>query len=91
MEEKIAALAQLFRETAMAHHEAYSATDGDDPDWPLWYADTLYDKLPAYLDDTMDKDQLAEELIRLDQEVKSGANSEDWAVHYAQSLLKEAN
>ena len=32
MEENVAALAQLFRETAMAHHEAYSATDGDDPD-----------------------------------------------------------
>ena len=91
MEEKIAALAQLFRETAMAHHEAYSATDGDDPDWPLWYADYLYDKLTPYLGDTMTKDALADELVRLDEEVKSGAIEEDWAVHYAQSLLNKTH
>ena len=91
MDEKIAALAQLFREAAMAHHEAYSATDGDDPDWPLWYAEYLSDKLTPYLGTPMSQEALADELVRLDQEVKSGAHGEDWALHYAQSLLNKAN
>lgn len=91
MEEKIEALAQLFRETAMAHHEAYSATDGDDPAWPLWYADYLYDKLPAHLGKSIDKDTLIDELTRLDEEVRARPEEEDWALYYAQSLLNEAN
>ena len=28
-------------ETAEAHHKAFSATEGEDPDWPIWYADHL--------------------------------------------------
>ena len=91
MEEKIDALAQLFREAAMAHHEAYSATDGDDPAWPLWYADYLADKLTPYLGETIDKDALIDDLTRLDEEVKSGASDDDWAVYYAQSLLNKAS
>ncbi len=87
MEDKTAALAQLFRHAAMAHHEAYSATDGDDPDWPLWYADYLYDKLPDHLGKSLGKDELAAKLIGLDQAVKSGGGGGDWAVYYAQSFL----
>jgi len=90
MEDKVTSLAQLFRETAMAHHEAYSATDGDDPAWPLWYADYLYDRVTPFLGEPMSKDALIDALTRLDQEVKSGAGSDDWAEYYAQSLLKPA-
>ncbi len=91
MEEKVAALAQLFRQAGMAHHEAFKATDGDDPAWPAWYADYLLDKLPQHLGQTLGKEQLAETLIRLDKEVKSGAGNGDWAVYYAQSLLNQAS
>ena len=31
-------LAALLRRTAEAHHEAFFATDGVDPNWPAWYA-----------------------------------------------------
>ena len=89
MDEKIAALAQLFREAAMAHHQAYSATDGDDPDWPLWYADYLYDKLPPFISQPISKDEFTDELTRLDQEVRSRPDEEDWAVYYAQSLVNK--
>ncbi len=90
MDEKIEALAQLFRETAMAHHEAYSATDGDDPAWPLWYADYLYDKLTPYFDEMPGKDDLIDDLTRLDQEVKARPEEDDWALYYARSMLNQA-
>ncbi len=91
MDERIADLAQLFRHAAVAHHEAYSATDGADPDWPLWYADYLYDKLPEHLNRTIGKEELVDELIRLDEAVKSGGGGEDWAIYYAEQFLKQAN
>jgi len=90
VDEKIEALAQLFRETAMAHHEAYSATDGDDPAWPLWYADYLYNKLTPYIGEDMSKDELIDELTRLDQEVKARPEEDDWALYYARSMLNQA-
>lgn len=39
-EDRLAALLQL---TAEAHHEAFLATDGVDPNWPAWYARYLLD------------------------------------------------
>lgn len=90
MDEKVEALAHLLRRTAAAHHEAYSATDGDDPAWPLWYAEHLADKLTPYVGETMDQDALADELVRLDQEVKARPEEDDWALFYARSLLKQA-
>ena len=42
-------LARLIAATGRAHHAAFSATDGVDPDWALWYAGhlqaTLWDRL----------------------------------------------
>ena len=90
MDERIADLAQLFRHAAVAHHEAYSATDGADPDWPLWYADYLYDKLPDHLHKTIGKEELVDELTRLDEAVKSGNGGDDWAIYYAEQFLKQA-
>ncbi len=29
-------LVELFRETGRAHHSAFMATDGVDPEWPIW-------------------------------------------------------
>lgn len=31
-------LTNLQIETSESHHEALSATEGEDPDWPIWYA-----------------------------------------------------
>jgi hypothetical protein len=28
-------LANLLNETAEAHHKAFAATEGEDPDWPI--------------------------------------------------------
>jgi len=42
-------LAALFKETGDAHHEAFLETDGEDPEWPLWYAKYLQDRLTPFL------------------------------------------
>ena len=35
-EKLIDELANLFNEKAEAHHKAFAATEGEDPDWALW-------------------------------------------------------
>ena len=92
MEDQIAVLAELFRQAAAAHHAAFSATDGDDPDWPLWYADYMYDKLAYFLSVNFTVDDVANYLVQLDQEVRGGAAGDnDWATYFAQSFLSQAS
>ncbi|MBZ0276799.1 MAG: hypothetical protein K8I60_11675 [Anaerolineae bacterium] len=87
MENKIAALGELFRQTGHAHHQAYLATDGADEDWPIWYANYLYDKLPAHLGVTLTRSDIVYALMRLDKELKSEAPGADWSKYYARSLV----
>ena len=42
-------LADLFLETGHAHHAAFAATDGADPEWPIWYAEHLQAPLTKVL------------------------------------------
>ena len=39
-------LANLLNETAEDHHKA--ATNGEDAEWPIWYANYLLDKLISF-------------------------------------------
>ncbi len=34
-------LAQVLAAAGPAHHAAYIATDGEDPEWPQWYAEHI--------------------------------------------------
>lgn len=51
-------LANLLNETAEAHHEAFAATEGEDPDWPIWYADYLIEKMRQMLNAKFTKSEL---------------------------------
>ena len=87
MDEIKARLVALLREAGPAHHEAYIETDGDDPDWPIWYAEYLLDRLNALLDATLTKTQLIALLIELDQLQRSEDPVADWPVFYAEQIM----
>lgn len=81
-------LADLFKDTGHAHHQAYLDTDGADPDWPLWYADFLMDKLPAMLGDaTFTKSELIYLLITVDRELAATAPGTNWPLYYADFFM----
>jgi len=44
-EKLIDELMNLLIETSESLHETLSATEREDPDWPIWYADYLIDKM----------------------------------------------
>ena len=76
-------LEELFHEVGEAHHQAYIETDGADPEWPLWYADYLRDKLAPLLDATFTKSELVYMLILVANEQPLTAPGANWARYYA--------
>ncbi len=61
-------LANLLNETAEAHHKAFAATDGEDADWPIWYADYLLDKMRGMLNSKFTKSELIYILVSAEKE-----------------------
>jgi hypothetical protein len=81
-------LTDLFRQTGKAHHQAFSATDGADDEWSLWYADYLADKLPALVGKLITKSEMVYRLVDLSKRQPTEAPGLDWAVYYAQEFVK---
>ena len=88
MGEKINELANLLMETGHAHHQVFRETNGFDPEWPIWYADYLVDKLPVYLEAAMTKSELIYLLVHLSKIQPIDAPGEKWARYYARYLAQ---
>jgi hypothetical protein len=80
-------LEELFRETGEAHHQAYIETDGADPEWPLWYADYLRERLGALLDANFTQSELVYLLILVANEQPLDAPGADWVRYYARFFI----
>ena len=80
-------LEELFREVGEAHHRAYIETDGADPEWPLWYADYLRERLGPLLDATFTKSELVYLLILVANEQPLIAPGANWARYYAKKFI----
>jgi glutaredoxin len=78
-------LVDLFREAGQAHH---AATGGDDPDWPIWYADHLQEPFAQRLDMNFHKSQLIYCLMNADFEHQARSPDSEWTEYYADQLLE---
>lgn len=85
---KLQEVKALFHEAGEAHHRAYVEVDGADPDWPLWYAEYLHERLIAMLEAKFTKSELVYLLISLDREVQRVAPGTNWQHYYARALLE---
>lgn len=81
------ALCALLREAGRVHHQAFIEVDGDDPDWPLWYAGYLLERLRQQLDSTLTRSQLVTDLVLAAEDHAQTAPESDWAAHYARFLI----
>lgn len=82
-------IAGLLRETGKAHHQAFSATDGEDPEWPLWYAGYLQERLGKLLNMTFTKSELVYLLIAAEKDHALRDPGADWTTYYARFLIKQ--
>lgn len=87
MDDKVQAIVELLQETGHAHHQAYFGTGGADPDWAIWYADYLIDKLGKHLDTTFTTAELVALLVELDHQHQRMAASQNWTQFYAKELV----
>jgi hypothetical protein len=78
----------LFHEVGEAHHQAYIETNGADPEWPLWYADYLRERLGGLLDASFTKSELVHMLVLVSGEQPLKAPGADWARYYAGFFIR---
>jgi hypothetical protein len=82
-------MAELLHEAAEAHHGAYAATDGVDPDWSIWYADYLIEHgLGKLLGATFLKSDLIYLLVGVDKEQVAVAPGGNWERYYADYFIR---
>lgn len=82
-------LIALFEASGSAHHAAFAATNGEDEQWPAWYAQWLVPRLRAHLASVPVEAVLAEELQQLDREYRSTATAMSWPEYYAKWFLRK--
>ncbi len=85
------AIAAILAETGRAHHEAFAATDGEDPDWAIWYADHARDRLAERIGMDFTLSQLVYCLIRADIEHQARSPDSDWADFYAGEIVEHCS
>jgi hypothetical protein len=85
-------LAELLSRTAEAHHRAFAATDGEDPDWPSWYASYLFQNGFEHLVEVgaLSVPGLSRLLIEADGRHRAESNGTSWELFYANLLRARA-
>ena len=81
-------LVDLLRETAEAHHAAVAASGGEDPDWPLWYADHMHARLQELLQIPFTRSELVYCLMRTDSEHSVRAAGDEWEEFCARHFVE---
>ncbi len=74
-------LETLFIETGRAHHRA---TGGANPDWAIWYADYLFDKISAVVGEEISRSELIYSLVLLSKKQPVEAPEAKWPRYYAE-------
>jgi glutaredoxin len=85
---QIKQLAELFKKTGQAHHQAFIDTDGEDPDWPIWYAGYLEDRLTPFLAAPITRSRLVFCLVATDDEHGAASPNAPWPEYYAERVLE---
>ena len=77
-------LTTAFQQVADAHHEAYAAVDGADPDWAIWYAAHLKPRFDELLSAELPESEIVSLLLALAQEHQARGHGDPWPRFYAQ-------
>lgn len=80
-------LARLFRKAGAAHHAAFAETNGEDPDWPEWYAAHLAGTLTRELGSALSAGALADDLRAVDLDERASCSTQCWHEYYAAWFL----
>ena len=82
-------LADLLKRTGDAHHAAYAATDGTDPEWASWYSGHLQTLLGDGLGRSITRSEIVYLLCKAQKDQDSSGSTESWTNYYANLMLAE--
>ena len=83
-------LAILLEQTGKAHHEAFRATDGQDENWPAWYAEYLQGRLDEFVSHPPSQDELTA-LIEETERERGDTSGTPWPEVYARAIMAAYN
>ena len=81
-------LAELLRATGADHHAAFAAADGDDPEWPLWYAQHMHERAAALLGAPITVSDLVHWLVQSERDRAASSPDAAWPEYYAAALAR---
>ena len=90
MSDSAARIAALLHEASETHHTVYRIVDGDDPDWPSWYANWLLNlsELPEILGTKPVRSELVWLLVSMDKEYTEASPDLAWPQWYAEFIVR---
>lgn len=80
---------ELLIETKKEHDQAFTETNGEDPEWPMWYAGYLKEKLTALLNIEITKSELIYLLISAEEKRKKSKAKKEWQKYFSDFLIKK--
>ena len=80
-------LAELLALAGERHHEAFADTDGDDPEWALWYAEFLHGRIDSLLGTSTTRSRLVQCLMNAADAHMEREPAEPWPSSYARFIL----
>jgi hypothetical protein len=81
-------LIALFKETGPAHHRAYIEVDGYDPEWPIWYANYMQERLNGLIRTVCTRSELIYLLITVEKARAAAEPAQGWAEYYADFFVQ---
>jgi hypothetical protein len=90
IKDKILDLKNLLQETGEAHHQAYIETDGEDPEWPLWYAGFLKEKVNRLLNKTYTETEIVHYLLMAEENRSIENTDAHWTDYYARFMVERS-
>jgi hypothetical protein len=82
-------LAVLLKRTGDAHHAAYEATNGTDPEWANWYSGHLQTLLGNGLGRPITRSEIVYLLCKAQMDQAANGSEETWPSYYAKLMLSE--
>jgi hypothetical protein len=86
-----AQLADLLKRTGDAHHAAYEATDGTDPEWASWYSAHLQTLVGNGLGRSITRSELVYLLCKAQKNQDATGSKQSWTDYYAKLILTETH
>ena len=84
----IVSITDLMREAGNAHSNAFQSTNGEDAEWPIWYADYLVKPMRGLFEMDFTRSQLVYCLMDAEYERLAVSPDADWPRFYAEHFVE---